>query len=362
MPDARAGTALYSARPRIDVDGRDQPGLARTLESLLVEETTDGLYRCEATFGNWGPRAGAVGFLHFDRELLDFGSALRLEMGAGTGAGRVFEGRVTGLEGRFPRGRPPQLLLLAEDRLQELRMTRRTRTFEETSDADLFRQLAGAHGLRAEVRVEGPTHRVLAQVNQSDLAFARERARAAGAELWVEDDALHVEPRARRDAGELTLTYGQGLHEFAALADLAHQASGFSVAGWDVAGKAAIRHRATESSISTELNGGLGGSRALEAALGARDQQVVHLAPFTATEAQALAEAHYARDARRFVTGRGVAEGDARLRVGARLRVEGVGPLFEGVHYVTEVRHTFDARDGYRTAFAVERAWIGSAA
>src|SRR5690606_31118178 len=102
------------------------------------------------------------------------------EIGAGEAAGTIFEGRITALEGRFAGSRPPELLVMAEDRLQDLRMTRRTRTFEQVSDADVIRQVAQAHGLQADVSVSGPTHRVVAQVNQSDLALARERARAAG--------------------------------------------------------------------------------------------------------------------------------------------------------------------------------------
>ena len=74
----------------------------------------------------------------------------------------------------------------------DLRMTRRSRHFEQMSDADVIRQIAQDHGLSAEVDVPGSAHTVLAQVNQSDLAFLRERARAAGVELWVEDTRLRA--------------------------------------------------------------------------------------------------------------------------------------------------------------------------
>ncbi|HEX8359818.1 MAG TPA: hypothetical protein VF613_06920, partial [Longimicrobium sp.] len=79
-------------------------------------------------------------------------------------------------------------------------------------------------------------------------------------------------------------------------------------------------------------------------------------------EARALAEAHYARAARRFVVGQGLAEGDARLKVGAEVELKGVGPLFEGKYYLTRARHTFDQAEGYRTAFTAERPALGRAA
>jgi len=362
MPDSGSSPALYPSRPTISVEGSKEEVLGEQLQGMLVEETTAGLYRCELTFVNWGPKDGAVGFLYFDRALLDFGKTVKVEIGAGKGAGSVFEGRVTGLEGRFSGGRPPELLVMAEDKLQDLRMTRRTRTFEDVSVADVIRQVAQAHGLKADVDLSGPTHKVVAQVNQSDLALARERARAAGAELWIEGGALKAKARPSRGAGSLTLTYGEGLHEFAVAADLAHQSTGFTVAGWDVASKQAVSPEATGSVVQGELNGGDAGSDILQQAFGGRKQQVVHDLPVNEDEARALAEAHFARAARRFVAGTGVAEGDARLRVGAELELKQLGPLFEGKYFVTRVRHTFDTAHGFRTVFSVERPALGRAA
>ena len=41
------------------------------LTSLIVEETTEGLYRCEATFGNWGTHGdGALLGAHAEAEPL----------------------------------------------------------------------------------------------------------------------------------------------------------------------------------------------------------------------------------------------------------------------------------------------------
>lgn len=362
MPDSGAAPGLYASRPRISVQGGEEAALGQQLQGLFVEETTAGLCRCEATFVNWGPKEGSVGFLYFDRGLLDFGVRLGIEMGAGDGAGTVFDGRVTGLEGRFSGGRPPELLVMAEDRLQDLRMTRRTRSWADSTDADVVRSVAQAHGLRADVDFGGPTHRIVAQVNQSDLALARERARAAGAELWIEGDTLKARPRPDRGAGTLSLTYGEGLHEFAVAADLAHQATGFTVAGWDVAGKQAVHPVATASVVAAELDGGDSGGSILEASFGRRPQQVVHDLPLNEDEARALAEAHYARTARRFVVGNGTAEGDARLKVGAEVELRQLGPLFEGRYFVTRVRHTWDTLHGYRTGFTVERPALGRAA
>jgi phage protein D len=49
--------------------------------------------------------------------------------------------------------------------------------------------------------------------------------------------------------------------------------------------------------------------------------------------------------------------------VGSRLRLELVGPPFEGDgYYVTKVAHTFDRTAGFRTRFEAERATLNEVA
>jgi uncharacterized protein len=354
-PDRSSG--VRPARPSLEVGGRAEAQLTDALTSLLVEETIDGLYRCEVGLLNWGPTEGAVGFIHFDRRSLEFGKDLVVSYGSDS----LFRGRITGIEGRFTEGRPPTVTVLAEDRLQDLRMARRTRTFADMSDATVMQQIAGDHGLTADVHVTGPTHKVLAQLNQSDLAFLRERARAVGAELRVSDRTLTVAPRQGGSAA-LRLGYGNELRRLEVLADLAHQRSSVDVTGWDVAGKAGLRESAGDSVVSGEVGGDESGASLLSTALGERKETVAHSVPLTSQEARARAEALFRERARRFVTGRGMANTDGRLRVGAFVKLEGLGPLFTGDFYVSEVRHVFDSAKGMRTEFTVERPGLGRAA
>jgi phage protein D len=351
----------FAARPAIRLDGKVEPLLGDDLlKSLLVEETTQGLFRCEATFENWAPTNGSEGMVLFTMPSLDFGKVMAVEFGPPGNVSAVFAGRITGVEAHYPADRPPELTLLAEDRFQGLRMTRRTRSFENLSDADVFRQIASAHGLTPQLDLDGPTYRVLAQVNQSDLAFLRERAAAIDAELWVDDRTLYAQLRSRRSSGTVGFTYGQNLLEFQVLADLADQRTAVRVCGWDVGGKEAIDEKADEGAISGELNGGRSGSRVLGAALAERTERIVSAVPLSRDEAQRMAQARYRERARRFVRGSGLVDGNVKIRVGATVELGGLGPLFDGKYYVTLARHTFDLAVGYRTGFEVERAAISA--
>jgi phage protein D len=352
---AETTARIRASRPDILVGGNPEPGLSDGLLELRVEEHVHGLAHCALSVGNWGPVNGTPGFLYFDRRLLDLGKALAVRVGGEV----VFEGRIGALEGAFPDGSPPALTVLAEDRFQDLRQTRRTRTFFDLSDADVFRQLASEHGLTPSVDLPGPSHRVLAQLNQSDLAFMRERARALDADLTLSDKDLTVRPRADAAGGNV-LSYGSGLRELTVRSDLADQTTQVEVAGWDVAAKQGLRERADEAVVAGELRGAQSGAAALRATFGERAETVVNAVPMTTDEARAYAEARFRRRARRFLTARAVAEPDPALRAGATVDVKGVGPLFEGEYYVVEARHLFDGAHGLRTELALERAGWGT--
>ncbi len=353
-----AATHIRVSRPAFRVGGQDQPTLATGLLELSIHESTLGLYRCEARIGNWGPSGGGTGFLYFDRKLLDFGKPFQVKLGADL----LFDGRITALEARFPEGSPPELAVLVEDRFQDLRMTRRTRTFPNASDADVIQQIASQHGLTAQVDVNGPTYKVLAQVNQSDLAFLRERCHTIDAELWMEGSTLHAQSRTGRAGQPLTLGYGNELREFTVLADLAGQRTSVTVGGWDVQAKKELKQEATDSVLGGELEGGTSGASLLSSTLGDRKEVLVHTVPLDASEARSRAETFFKLGARRFLTGHGTAQTDARLRVGARVDLQGLGSLFSGKYAVTEVKHLFDGARGLRTEFAAERAALGPAA
>ena len=353
---AEETTGLKEARPTIVVDNEVNGPLGGGILTMMIVENTNGLYRCEAKFGNWGEVNSTTDFLYFDRRVLDFGKDFEIRIGADS----IFKGKIMGLEGVFPEGQSPEISVLAEDRFQDLRMTRRTRTFTDVSDADVIRQIATDHGLTPEVDVPGPTYKVLAQVNQSDLAFVRDRARSVDAEVWMSGNTLHAKAHTDRNGDELQMTYGNQLREFTVLADLAMQRTSVAVNGWNISNKAAMQFEATDSAISSELNGDTSGVSILQSALGERKEALAHTVPLNDQEAQHEAEAFFRMSARRFVVGQGVAETNKSLRAGSQLDLQGLGPLFNGKYYVAEVKHLFDSTKGMRSEFRSERVGIGS--
>jgi uncharacterized protein len=146
-------------------------------------------------------------------------------------------------------------------------------------------------------------------------------------------------------------------------ADLADQRSEVIVSGYDAGLERAIDERAGKSVIAAEVTGGRTGPSLVESALGRSVSLRVREAALTSDEARAWAQAEMLRRGRRFVTATGTTHGSADMVVGSRLRLELVGPPFEGGgYYVTKITHTFDLTHGFRTRFEAERSTLNEVA
>ena len=351
-----------STAPVFKLDGQVEGSLGRDLLRLEVEHSVEGLKTLSAHFIAVGPSSSeSEQLLHLDGSDLDFGKRLEVSLGAPGDERVVFQGLISALEADFDEGSATRAVVFAEDALMKLRMTRRMKTYENVSDADLATQIAGEHGLSPDTAADGPTYDVVQQWNQSDLAFLRERARLVQAEVWADDQTLLFKTRPNRTGTTLTLTRGRQLISARVRADLAHQRSTVKVSGFDASQRAQIEQEAGGNAIQAEASGGRTGPSVLQQALGERVSHRVREAPLVDAEATAWAEAEMLRRSRAFVTITGTTNGSPDMVVGSKLTLEDCGDAFDGGdYYVTRVTHTFDLDSGHRTHFDAERPTVST--
>jgi len=352
---------FVSSSPVFTVDGQDRGELARDLVHVQIEESVSGMKNLQARFVAVGPNNGSQSdeLLYMDGRILDFGKPLQVAIGPLDHQRTIFDGHITAIEIHFEEAQEAEVCIYAEDKLMDLRMTRRMRSYENMSDADIASAIASEHGLSADVSVSGPTYDRIQQMNMSDLAFLRERARLLQAEVWVDGDTLNFKTRDRRSAPQQTLVRGNDLIVVSARADLAHQRTRVHVSGYDANRREVIDESVGDEVVSAEISGGRTGPSVLQQAFGERVSHRVREVPLQASEAGDWARAEMLRRARQFVVVSGVTSGSPDLVVGSQVTLQRMGPVFEGgSYYVTHVKHTFDLAQGHRTHFEADRATI----
>jgi phage protein D len=353
-----------SKAPVFTVDGQLRGELARDVSALEIEEATDGLKTMVLRLTAVGQKDNAPEEqpLYLDGDIVDFGRTMEVSIGASEEARLVFKGSISAIEADFSEGAEPQVSVYAEDALMTLRMTRRMKTWENTTDADIARQIASANGLGADTAAPGPTYKVVQQWNQSDLAFLRERARLIQADVWFEDNTLCFKTRGNRSASSMTLVQGRDLIDVQIRADLAHQRTAVKTSGYDAAARAEISEEAGADTIQAEISGGRTGPAVLQQAFGPRVSYRVRENPIVAGEATAWAKAEMLRRCRGFVTAVGTTDGTPDMTVGSTLTLDRVGAPFNGNGYhVVRLSHTYDLTNGFRTHFEAQRATVNEA-
>lgn len=355
---------LYvSSSPVFKIDGQAKGELARDLVRLQVEETTMGLKTLSLHLAAVGPASSGnqEALEYMDGSIVDFGKQLEVSIGPSGDERVIFKGTISALELSFEEGQMPTAAVFAEDDLMKLRMTRRMKTYEHVTDADIASAIASDHGLSPDVAADGPSYDVVQQWNQSDLAFLRDRARLIRAEIWVEDGSLKFKTRPNRTATSLTLVQGNELIAASLRADLAHQRSSVRVSGYDAKQRSVIDEQADGSVIQAEISGGRTGPAVLNQALGPMDSYRVREEPLVGAEATAWAKAEMLSRCRQFITVVGTTSGSPDMVVGSSLTLQRVSSPFEGSgYYVTRVRHVYDLARGHRTKFEAERPTVSS--
>jgi phage protein D len=353
-----------SPAPVFTVAGRTEDGLGRDLLRLDVREGVLGLRTMVAHFAATPPDSdgSSAQLSYLDGQVLDLGSALGVALGPPDGERTIFTGTVSALEICFEEaGEQPYVSVFAEDALMRLRMTTRTATYPDSTDAAVVEAVTGEHGLKAQTDADGPTYPVIQQWEQSDLAFLRDRAWRIGAELWADShDVVHLATRERRPGPELTLVRGQ-LVALTVRADLAHQRPTVELRGWDHDAARAVSHVSDGAVVAAEVTSGRSGvdvvSKVFTKASLSRSRRDV----LDQDTADAYADAEMLRRARAFVTADGTTAGTPDLVPGAKLELQDVGRPFEGAGYrVVHAHHSYDRIAGYRTCFRAERPALAS--
>lgn len=352
---------IASLTPEFRIDEQDRPRLTVDLKELEIHQDECGLATLECTFVNWGMRRDeGAGFLHFDDSALELGAKIVVEIDDGDEEVEIFRGFISAVGGRYGEQMPPLVVVRADDEMQRLRIDTHSRSFEDSTDEEIVERIARDHELRAETSADGARRRrAYWQLNRSDLAVVRERARAADAVVQLEGDVLTFRDRRARDEEPVELTWFDELLSFEVEADLADQRRQVHVHGYSVDEKRAIHQSAGADVVRQEANGGRTGPEVLEQLDIDADEHVHLEMPTSDEEARVFAQNLARARGRRFVRGLGTTVGTPQLRVGRPLRLQGLGPWFDGVYDLFSLRHTFDRSTGLRTHFGAERVEMG---
>jgi uncharacterized protein len=246
-------------------------------------------------------------------------------------------GIITGLEPSFSCNRPPNMIIRGYDYLYRLQRSLKTQTYLQQKDSQIVTQMAAEVGLVANVQDSEVPYDYLIQPNQTNLHFLQARTEQIGYTLYVEDKTLFFQPVTIRDSS-LTFGLGDDLLEFTPRLSAIEPSTEVVIQGWDFKKKQAVSATAKSNN---------------SAPFGSTITTVANRPPMDKSEAQQQAEAQVQQETLKLIQGEGVAWGQAEIKIGKTITLEGLGSRFSGAYYVTGVTHQYDAEGQFYTHFRV---------
>jgi phage protein D len=283
------------------------------------------------------------------------GAAVEIELGYGDTTEPLIVAEVTGLEPVFIRGGRPSLTVRGHDRRHRLLRGRKTRSFVQQKDSDIASTIATGAGLTVRAEDSQVVHDYVLQMNQSDLEFLQERASRIEYEVVVEGETLHFRPVQNAQGEALTLTPDDDLQEFYPRLSTMGQLSEVELRGWSPKDKKEILAKAKSGDEVSTMGGSETGAAMAESAFGAGSALVSNVPVLTQAEADQIAAGRFNSSVLELISGDGVCNGRAELRVGKVIKIDGVGARFSGQYYVISASHRYTSRFAYQTHFVVRR-------
>lgn len=270
------------------------------------------------------------------------GAAIEIDAGYDREEELLFKGIVT--RQRIEAGRRGATLLHVDVRHAVSAATagRRSRTFTDSSDADVIADLLGAGGLTVEIE---PTE-VQPQIVQhqvTDWDFALQRSGALGLVCDCDGDTVRFFRPDLSKAAEVTFAYGRDLHRMELELDAESQLAAVEAGVWSPSDQELLLAEAEDApSPADAATPGLHDvldARETPRHAGARDQPA----------ADAWAAARLERS--RLAAVRGIVEvqGTAEAVPGAIVELKGLGERFNGSAFVSGVRHELGRGDWMTT-------------
>jgi hypothetical protein len=385
----------YAPDFQVRINGEDLPAAVRaTVSGVRFEDGQNAADRVEISLANpdlrWlqrhikglgfrpptGVNVGPVRMADAAPDgTFDIDNQLRLSIGyAPDPLEEVFKGDVTGVQVSFPNGGMPTLTMVAHDYLQRLARGTVARGFGPLQDAlvavilgaenllipeiDPALMAAGAALTAVNLIFNGTgTKQGAPGHGQTDLELLAEIAAKYDANFWVEGDVLYLSRFLKEYEPRLTLTWGQSLLDFSpkvsTVGQVAEVAMKFTLRVIPLDFLVSVFWDFDRESVGISIKPGAAakaGGAAGGPALTIIDRPIASPADIVASALVIYSELRKKLNAR--LTGSGSAIGDPRIRAGAMIRLDGLGPDFSGSYRVASATHSLDS-GGYKTTFQV---------
>lgn len=289
-----------------------------------------------------------------DDSAFEEGVGVSVHLGYKDDIDEVFNGEIVGMDVQFRKGAGTTTVVKCLNSIHRLRRVKKHRIFSETTDSDIFDEVASENGLSLEIDDIGGEKLFLIQKDITDYEFLLAAAMRYGCKLWAREKNLYFKAENEEDTEEIIVEWGKSLKDFSASLDTSNIITEVSVTGWDNDKGESFTGTSAFADVPP-LGGSTLGGDSVDSNFGAALVSITDAKVLDQTEAEKLALDTLVANSYNFMRGNGSCNGNFMIKAGCLITVKEVGGKFSGEYLVEEARHVLNASTGYTTYFTVMR-------
>jgi Rhs element Vgr protein len=266
------------------------------------------------------------------------GKSLELALGYDSKDQSIFQGIIVRQTIRTAGQWDARLIVECKDVAIRLTVGPHNRYFQNITETEVVQNiLANYSGIQDDITgFSSQPHPELVQYQVSDWDFLLNRAECNGLVVLVEDGTLKILPPAQSSTPQMTLTYGSNILEFVTEMDSLCQYNKILAKAWDYSSQELLEVEASEPKISKL--GNLSGEDLAEV-VGLPELELRHSGGRSEEELQRWADAKMLRSRLGKIRGKIKTIGHHGLKANQLVGLQGFGDRFNGIAYVSGVRH-----------------------
>lgn len=277
------------------------------------------------------------------------GNQVEIRAGYHSNENSIFKGIIIKHGIRILRERHSVLEIECRDAAIKLSAGKKNKYFVSDSglkDTDVIEEILQAQSITADVISDAgdATYKEIVQYYSTDWDFIVSRAEISGKLVMPDDGTLQVKKPDFTQQPVASLQYGGNIIELEAMIDAASQYAGVSAASWSYANQQLSEQEAVSPSIREE--GNLSSSD-LSSVLGLDEYKLRHSGRIIDQELRGWASALLLKSKLSKIKGRIKFLGFADVKPGSLVELKGVGDRFNGIAFVSTVRHSIGEGNWY---------------
>jgi Rhs element Vgr protein len=274
------------------------------------------------------------------------GNEIEIQAGYHSDESAIFKGIIVKHGIKILRDRHSLLEIECKDEAVKTTAGRKNKYYYDSKDADVIGDILNTYSIQSDITADtaDATHKEVVQYYSTDWDFIVTRAEVSGKLVMPDDGTIIIKKPDFTQQPIVVLQYGGNILELEAMMDSTYQYAGVSATGWNYANQELSEQDAVEPVLQEEGNIS---SSELADVLGLDTYKLFHSGNVNDQELRGWASTQLLKSKLSKIRGRVKFLGFADVKPGTLVELQGVGDRFNGIAFVSTVRHSISDGNWY---------------